>query len=91
MTPELKLFLYALVHCPDQVALLDARKILVDAVRMNAKREARVTLAVPDGIAKALRDVADDADTILVVRIPAAVRKRSEALIVEPGQILVAG
>jgi hypothetical protein len=83
-----KTLTYALEKYPEQVELLPMQDLVVESARQNAKRPAFVKLAVPDEVVKILKgERRDDADLLLVVRVPRQVLQRSESLIVLPGEV----
>jgi len=87
--PNAALLLYALQNFPETVGVVNLERVIVDSSRMNDKRPAQITLAAPDDVVKSIRGRVQSRDTVLVIRIPASVRQRSESLIILPGQDLV--
>lgn len=83
----LELLLFALDAYPEQCFLADARAHLLGSTRPSGGRPATVTLAVPDGLAAALRGPADKARyRVLLFAVKAEAVARAESRIVLPGE-----
>ena len=87
MDNPLKSLQFALEKYPDRVELAPVRDLLMDSARQNDRRPPYIKLAVPDDLVKALRGNREGQDTVLLVRIPAAVNDRVESRIVLPGEV----
>lgn len=79
---------YALEKYPERVEMVPLRDLVTESARKNDKRPAFVKLSVPDELVKQLRGrPGDDADLVLLVRVPREVLQRQESLIVLPGEV----
>ena len=79
---------YALEKYPERVEMVPLRELVTESARKNDKRPAFVKLSVPDEIVKQLRGrPGDDADLVLLVRVPREVLQRQDSLIVLPGEV----
>ena len=79
---------YALEKYPERVEMVPLRELVTESARQNDKRPAFVKLSVPDEIVKQLRGrPGDDADLVLLVRVPREVLQRQDSLIVLPGEV----
>lgn len=79
---------YALEKYPERVEMVPLRELVTESARKNDKRPAFVKLSVPDEIVKQLRGrPGDDADLVLLVRVPKEVLQRQDSLIVLPGEV----
>lgn len=79
---------YALEKYPERVEMVPLRDLVIESARKNDKRPAFVKLSVPDELVKQLRGrPGDDADLVLLVRVPREVLQRQESLIVLPGEV----
>jgi hypothetical protein len=79
---------YALEKYPERVEMVALRELVTESARQNDKRPAFVKLSVPDEIVKQLRGRAgEDADLVLLVRVPREVLQRQDSLIVLPGEV----
>ncbi|HVS14649.1 MAG TPA: hypothetical protein VMV46_12040 [Thermoanaerobaculia bacterium] len=77
----------ALDRFPERVEVADARRLMLDSARGNDRRPAYVQLAVPDEVVKDLRGRPEQADVLLLVRLPREVLERLESRIVLPGEV----
>ena len=82
-----KALAYALEKYPERVEMVPLEDIVTDSARHNPKRQAYVTLAVPDEVVKSLKGKRESRDLLLLVRVPKEVLERSESLIVLPGEV----
>lgn len=82
-----KALAYALEKYPERVEMVPLEDVVIDSARQNPKRQAYVTLAVPDEVVKSLKGKRDTRDLLLLVRVPKEVLERSESLIVLPGEV----
>lgn len=79
---------YALEKYPERIEMVPLRELVTESARKNDKRPAFVKLSVPDEIVKQLRGrPGDDADLVLLVRVPREVLQRQDSLIVLPGEV----
>lgn len=78
---------YALEKYPERVEMVPLRELVTESARQNDKRPAFVKLSVPDEVVKQLRGRPDDADLVLLVRVPKEVLQRQDSLIVLPGEV----
>lgn len=88
MQNPIKSLAYALEKYPERVEMVPLRDLVTESARQNEKRPAWVKLNVPDEIVKQLRGRPDDnADLLLLVRVPKEVLQRQDSLIVLPGEV----
>jgi hypothetical protein len=88
MQNPLKTLSYALDKYPEKVAMIPIQELLIESARKNDKRDAYVKLAVPDEVVKGLRGSrAETQDLVMLVIVPKEVEKRSESLILLPGEV----
>jgi hypothetical protein len=75
---------------PNQQALafaLDKYPERVEMIPIDQKRPAYVKIAVPDEVVKGLKGKAEEADLVLLVRVPREVLARRESRIILPGEV----
>lgn len=82
-----KALAYALEKYPERVEMVPLEELVTDSARQNPKRNAYVTLTVPDEVVKSLKGKRESRDLLLVVRVPKEILERSESLIVLPGEV----
>jgi hypothetical protein len=77
---------FALEKYPQSVEIVAVRDLVLDSARQNERRPAFLKLAVPDELIKNLRGAKQQADVVLMVRIPGEVLERADSRIVLPGE-----
>lgn len=82
----LELFDFALKNYEKRISIFPFDGLLVDAVRSNDKRTARITLATMDDVVMNLKGKDGLRDTFMVVRIPREVVDRAMSPIIAPGE-----
>lgn len=78
---------FALEKYPERVEMIPLGDLVIESARRNEKRPAYVKLAVPDEVVKGLKGKAEEADLVLLVRVPKEVLARRESRIILPGEV----
>ena len=88
-TPEdlHKALAFALEKYPHQVELAPVEKLLLDTAREGTKRPAYLKIAVPDETVKSLRGRKQQADHLLLVRLPREMTDRAASPIILPNEV----
>jgi len=86
-TPNQQALAFALDKYPERVEMIPIDQLVMESARRNEKRPAYVKIAVPDEVVKGLKGKAEEADLVLLVRVPREVLARRESRIILPGEV----
>jgi hypothetical protein len=89
VTPEdlHKALAFALEKYPHRVELAPIEELLLDTAREGTKRPAYLKIAVPDDTVKSLRGRKQQADHLLLVRLPREMTERAASPIILPNEV----
>lgn len=85
--PHQEALAFALEKYPERVEMIPIGELVMESARRNEKRPAYLKLAVPDEVVKSLKGKAEEADLVLLVRVPKEVLARRESRIILPGEV----